>query len=91
MLHIFHFFFSSKCRLFRNAAMFDSCIICILHTDVLQFKRNSGAKGLMSRRLLDINAEQRFMTDRILAVEVQAVVYVTFVCGLRNCGREVTH
>jgi len=32
------FFSSSKCRLFHNATLFGSCIICILHTGVLKFK-----------------------------------------------------
>ena len=40
MLHTLRFFFSfSKCRLFRNATFFGSCIIHILNTGVLQFKR----------------------------------------------------
>jgi hypothetical protein len=38
MLHTLHFIFSSKCRLFRNANFFGSCIIRILHTGVLKFK-----------------------------------------------------
>jgi hypothetical protein len=33
------FFFFSKCRLFHNATLFGSCIIHILNTDVLKFKR----------------------------------------------------
>jgi hypothetical protein len=33
------FFSSSKCRLFHNAAFFCSCIIHILYTGVLKFKR----------------------------------------------------
>jgi len=31
-------FFSSKCRLFHNAAFFVSCIIHVLHTGALKFK-----------------------------------------------------
>jgi hypothetical protein len=31
-------FFSSKCCLFHGATFFGSCIIHILHTDVLKFK-----------------------------------------------------
>ena len=42
MLHILRFF-SSRCRLFHNAFFFDSCNIHILN-----FKENSGAKGLNS-------------------------------------------
>jgi len=38
MLHNLRFF-SSKCRLFHNANFFDSCIIHILNTGVLKFKR----------------------------------------------------
>ena len=38
MLHNLNFF-SSKCRLFHNATFFGSCIIHILNTGVLKFKR----------------------------------------------------
>jgi hypothetical protein len=38
MLHTLHFF-PSKCRLFHNATYFGSCIIHILYTGVLKFKR----------------------------------------------------
>ena len=43
-------FFSSKCSLFHNANLFGSCIIHILYTGVLKFKKknNSGAKGLIT-------------------------------------------
>jgi hypothetical protein len=33
-------FFSSKCRLFRNATFFGSYVIHILHTGVVKFKCN---------------------------------------------------
>ena len=40
-------FFSSKCSLFHNANLFDSCIIHILFTGCAEIKKNnSGAKGL---------------------------------------------
>ena len=39
MLHTLHFFSSSKCHLFHNATFFGSCIILILNTGVLKFKR----------------------------------------------------
>ena len=45
------FFFSSECSLFHNANLLGSCIIHILYTGVLKFKKkedNSGAKGLNS-------------------------------------------
>jgi hypothetical protein len=38
MLHTLRFFFF-KCRLFHNATFFGSCIIHILYTGVLKFKR----------------------------------------------------
>jgi len=38
MLHNLRFF-SSKCRLFHNGTFFGSCIIHILNTGVLKFKR----------------------------------------------------
>ena len=39
--------FSSKCILFHNANLFGSCIIHILYTGCVKFKKNnSGAKGL---------------------------------------------
>jgi len=41
------FFSSSKCSLFHNSNVFGACIIHILYTDVLKFKKNnSGAKSL---------------------------------------------
>ena len=39
MLHTLLFFPFSKCRLFHNATFFGSCIIHILNTGVLKFKR----------------------------------------------------
>ena len=39
MLHNHRFLSSSKCRLFHNATFFGSCIIQILNTGVLKFKR----------------------------------------------------
>ena len=39
MVHNLLFFLSSKCRLFHNATFFGSCIIHILNTGVLKFKR----------------------------------------------------
>jgi hypothetical protein len=39
MLHTLSFFPSSKCRLFHNATFLGSCIIHILNTGVLKFKR----------------------------------------------------
>jgi hypothetical protein len=38
MLHNLRFF-SSKCRLFHNAALFGFCIIHILNTGVLKFEK----------------------------------------------------
>jgi len=41
-------FFSSKCNLFHNSNVFDSCIIHILYTGCAKIKKNnSGAKRLM--------------------------------------------
>ena len=41
------FFSSSKCSLFHNSKVLGSCIIHILYTGVLKFKKNnSGAKRL---------------------------------------------
>ena len=49
MLYTLRFFFSLKCSLFHNANLFGSCIIHILCTGVLKFKKNnSGAKGLIT-------------------------------------------
>jgi hypothetical protein len=39
MLHNLRFFLSSKCCLFHNVTLFGSCIIHILNTGVLKFKR----------------------------------------------------
>ena len=49
MINTLRFFSSSKCSLFHNSNVFDSCIIHILYTGVLTFKKNnSGAKRLSS-------------------------------------------
>ena len=43
-------FFSSKCSLFHNSNLFDACIIHILYTECAKIKKkNSGAKGLISK------------------------------------------
>ena len=47
MLHTLRFFFSSKFRLFHNAAFFGSCVIHILHTGCAKIKKKSGAEGLI--------------------------------------------
>ena len=41
------FFLFSKCSLFHNATLFDSCIIHILYTGFAKIKKNSGDKGLI--------------------------------------------
>ena len=47
MVYTLRFFFSSKRSLFHNSNVFGSCIIQILYTGVLKFKKNnSGAKRL---------------------------------------------
>jgi hypothetical protein len=52
MLHILSFF-SSKCRLFHNATVFGSCVIRILRTGCVKiYMKNSGAKRLMVKRLI---------------------------------------
>jgi len=46
------FFLSSKCSLFHNSKVFGSSFIHILYTGVLKFKKNnSGAKGLIERKM----------------------------------------
>ena len=46
MVYTFHFF-SSKCSLFHNYNVFDSCIIHILYTGCAKIKKNySGSKSL---------------------------------------------
>ena len=37
------FFFSSKCRLFHNAAFFVSCVIHILYTECAKIKKKYSA------------------------------------------------
>ena len=60
-------FSSSKCCLFHNSNVFGSCIIHILYTGVLKFKKNnSGAKWLItvnkSVRVLKsyVNCEEKY-------------------------------
>jgi len=38
-VYTLRFFFSSKCSLFHNSNVFGSCIIHILYTGVLKFKK----------------------------------------------------
>jgi len=48
-------FFSSKCSLFLNPNIFDSCIIHILYTGCAKLKKNnSGAKRLMDRAVREL-------------------------------------
>jgi len=47
MVYTLHFF-SSKCSLFHNSNVFDSCVIHILYTGCAKTKKNnSGAKRLI--------------------------------------------
>ena len=55
----FLFFSSSKCSLFHNSNVFGSCIIHILYTGVLKFKKksNSGTKRLSKSRYFGANLQ----------------------------------
>ena len=48
-------FFSSKCRLFHNATLFGFCIIHILNTGVLKFKKKTVAKRLTQMGEVGVN------------------------------------
>ena len=50
MLHTLRFFASSKCRLFHNPTFFGSCIIHIINTEWLKFKRNFQRLKFKTRR-----------------------------------------
>ena len=73
------FFFSSKCSLFHNSNVFGSCIIHILYTGVLKFKKNnSGAKSLnnvMSRKIYTSYHKLRY---------VQSLNFVALPCAFRQ-------
>jgi hypothetical protein len=54
--HAAHYpFFSSKCRLFHNDNFFDSCIIHILDTGVLKFKRKTPVQKQLKKALFVYN------------------------------------
>jgi protein-S-isoprenylcysteine O-methyltransferase Ste14 len=53
MLHTLRF--SSKCRLFRNATFFGSCIIHILHTECVEFKVKFKVCKSVHHRTIQIN------------------------------------
>ena len=55
MLYNLHFFFSSKCRLFYNATLFDFCITHILNTGCAKIKKKCVAKRLMCSYLMSSN------------------------------------
>jgi len=55
MVYTLHFYFS-KCSLFHNSNVFGSCIIHILYTGELKFKKNnSDAKRLILNVLFKLN------------------------------------
>ena len=49
-------FFSSKCSLFHNSNVFGSCIIHILYTGVLKFKKNNSGALAKTERFQTIKA-----------------------------------
>ena len=51
MLYNLHFFFSSKRRLFHNAALFGFCITHILNTGVLKFEKKKSVAKRLNRNL----------------------------------------
>jgi len=61
MVYTLRFFFSSKCSLFHNSNVFGSCIIHILYTGVLKFKKKySGAKRLKRTRTSSVIRPKNF-------------------------------
>jgi len=58
-------FSSSKCNLFHDFNVFRSCIIHILYTDALKFKKNSGAKMLTKQLHIRRVHTRRFITGDI--------------------------
>jgi len=72
MEYTLRFFFSSECSLFHNSNVFGSCIIHILYTGVLKFKKsNSGAKRLSVRE----SEKKREQGHSHLALHHEEVTY----------------
>ena len=57
------FFFFSKCRLFHNVTFFGSCVIHILYTGVLKFKKKKFRRQRVNRCI------QRLQRDATLTAE----------------------
>jgi hypothetical protein len=80
MQHTLHFS-SSKCRLFHNATFFGSCIIHILYTGVLKFKRKFRHQRVKDRRIqAHINATRNHTHN-----------YETRIQTHKNATRNHTH
>ena len=54
MLYNFHFFPSSKCRLFHNAILFGFCFTHILNTGVLKFKKKKSVAKMLIGLLTEL-------------------------------------
>ena len=74
-------FSSSKCRLFHNATFFGSCIIHILNTGVLKFKRK------FRRQKLIIFPHILYSTEQV-AWDVRTVTYCKIRVLMRRTRRE---
>ena len=79
----YSFFLSSKCSLFHNSNIFDSCIIHILYTGCAKFKinNNSGAKIL-------IFALRNFLRTRLKRREVRRMIIFFYPQKYRNVKSE---
>jgi len=87
MVYTLRFFSSSKCSLFRNSNIFDSCIIHILYTGCAKIKKNnSGAK-----RLIDGGRIKRHVphtsVEPVHQVQLQCIVKCTESCRQQSKTR----
>jgi len=72
------FYFSSKCRLFHNSTFFGSCIIHILNTGGLKFKRKFRRQRVNENKMAEIEAavweknlnERGYLQDRRVDVRI---------------------